>query len=106
MNKKDKKDSNNKKGNKKKPRKGLFGFLSRLFTKAELPEVSLGNNTNNNSANSNNATNTNNDNVNNIVKEYGIKLENVSDSGLKFTSVNKKSTRESAKDNIQIVKRL
>lgn len=47
-------------------------------------------------------TNTNNDNVNNIVKEYGIKLENISDSGLKFTSVNKKSTRESAKDNIQM----
>ena len=69
MNKKDKKDSDNKKGNKKKPRKGLFGFLSRLFTKAELPEVSLGNNTNNNSANSNNATNTNNDSNNNPVPE-------------------------------------
>ena len=77
MNKKDKKDSDNKKGNKKKPRKGLFGFLSRLFTKAELPEVSLGNNTNNNSANSNNATNTNNNSNNNPVPEQSTpELEN------------------------------
>ena len=40
--------------NKKKQRKGLFGFFSRLLKKAELPEVNLGNNTNT-------STNTNSD---------------------------------------------